>query len=64
MYILLEEGMIIEHGDEALGDDYVWDSVGLAAGEKYRSTHFVMRRKIDTIEELVTSYNRQSKKCG
>ncbi len=65
MHILLEEGMVIKHSDEALlvdnDDDYVWDLVGMVAGEKYRSTHVVMRREIKTINDLVEAYNKKRK---
>jgi len=57
MYILLEEGMEIRHGDESLNEDYVWEDVGMCVGGEYQSVHFVMRREIKTIEDLVSAYN-------
>jgi len=66
MWILLEEGMTIERGDEILGDNRLsWEPISdefCGFGEPYRNYRFPMRRKINTIEELFTSYNTQSTK--
>jgi hypothetical protein len=66
MYILLEEGMLIDYGDEALDADGLnWEQMSdgfLGFGEPYRKDHFPMRRKINTVEELFASYNTQSTK--
>jgi len=66
MYILLEPGMVIDFGDEVLdADGLQWESMSdgfCGFGEPYRKDHFPMRRKINTMEELFTSYNTQSTK--
>ena len=67
MYILLEEGMIINYGDECLDQGtLIWDDMNTSGfigfNAPYRKDHLPMRRKINTIEELITSYNTQSTK--
>jgi len=61
MYILLEEGMKIKFGDEHLDDKSLeWEDMDgfLFFGHSYQeSFHVPIRRKINTIEELITSYN-------
>jgi hypothetical protein len=52
MYILLEPGMIIEISDECYFENE-WCNVGLTIGDAYREDHVPMRRRIDTISELV-----------
>jgi hypothetical protein len=66
MWVLLENGMRIDCGDEAY--DSILDEWGNMAqsdvfGKEYNEEfHVPMRRKINTIEELFTSYNTQSTK--
>jgi hypothetical protein len=66
MYILLEEGMIINFGDEChdIGSGE-WEDLGpnfCGYNEPYRKDHVPMRRKINTVEELFTAYNKCSPK--
>lgn len=57
MYILLEPRMRINYTDEEYQDEK-WESINrLMTGEYYTENHYPIRRKIDSLGELFSSYN-------
>ena len=61
MWILLENGMKIDYGDECYDSSAdKWDDMNQSDifGKEYNAEfHLPIRRKINTMEELFTSYN-------
>jgi len=53
MYVLLEPGVEIYHGDEFYNDEEEgWEFTNQPSGTIYVKFHFPMRRKIDTLQQL------------